>query len=106
MWQEQLAFRIPNLVKKKTCCFCFTVATPEAVPFVPPKMPSLDKIIPAAVPTPTPPLVRPSPVGTGQDRVEKIKGYTQTMVKTMTESLTIPHFGYCDEVGPLLCCVV
>jgi 2-oxoisovalerate dehydrogenase E2 component (dihydrolipoyl transacylase) len=33
-----------------------------------------------------------------QDRVEKLKGYNKAMVKKMTESLLIPHFGYCDEV--------
>jgi 2-oxoisovalerate dehydrogenase E2 component (dihydrolipoyl transacylase) len=33
-----------------------------------------------------------------QDRVEKLKGYNKAMVKKMTESLSIPHFGYCDEV--------
>lgn len=35
---------------------------------------------------------------TAQDRVEKLKGYNKAMVKKMTESLSIPHFGYCDEV--------
>lgn len=32
------------------------------------------------------------------DRVEKLKGYNKAMVKKMTESLSIPHFGYCEEV--------
>jgi 2-oxoisovalerate dehydrogenase E2 component (dihydrolipoyl transacylase) len=32
------------------------------------------------------------------DRVEKLKGYNKAMVKKMNESLSIPHFGYCDEV--------
>lgn len=28
-----------------------------------------------------------------------VRGYTRTMVKTMSEALKIPHFGYNDEVG-------
>lgn len=35
---------------------------------------------------------------TAVDRVEKLKGYNKAMVKKMNESLSIPHFGYCDEV--------
>ncbi|KAK4880677.1 hypothetical protein RN001_008823 [Aquatica leii] len=30
--------------------------------------------------------------------IEPIKGFTRTMIKTMTESLKIPHLGYCDEL--------
>ncbi|KHJ99635.1 e3 binding domain protein [Oesophagostomum dentatum] len=33
-----------------------------------------------------------------EDRVVPIRGYTRAMVKTMTEALKIPHFGYDDEV--------
>jgi len=34
----------------------------------------------------------------GADRTEPIKGFKKAMVKSMTHSLTIPHFGYCDEI--------
>ncbi|XP_022243715.1 lipoamide acyltransferase component of branched-chain alpha-keto acid dehydrogenase complex, mitochondrial-like isoform X2 [Limulus polyphemus] len=33
-----------------------------------------------------------------KDKMEPIKGFQKTMVKTMSQSLAIPHFGYCDEV--------
>lgn len=33
-----------------------------------------------------------------QDRVEKLKGYNKAMVKKMNESLSIPVFGYCEDV--------
>lgn len=33
------------------------------------------------------------------DRVEKIKGYNRSMAKKMVESLSVPHFGYCDEIN-------
>lgn len=32
------------------------------------------------------------------DRTETIKGYTKTMIKTMTAANAIPHFGYSDEI--------
>ncbi|XP_050314190.1 lipoamide acyltransferase component of branched-chain alpha-keto acid dehydrogenase complex, mitochondrial [Anthonomus grandis grandis] len=40
------------------------------------------------------------PVFLNQDdiKVEPIKGFTKAMVKTMTEALKIPHFGYSDEI--------
>ena len=60
---------------------------PEAAP-VPPK-----PIVVAA------PVSRPTPVVTGKDRTEPIRGIRKTMVKTMTQAQTIPHFGYCDEVN-------
>lgn len=34
-----------------------------------------------------------------EDRVVPIRGYTRAMIKTMTEALKIPHFGYDDEVN-------
>ncbi|KAK6178680.1 hypothetical protein SNE40_011207 [Patella caerulea] len=43
----------------------------------------------------SPAIVRPV---LGKDRTEPIKGITKTMVKVMSEALTIPHFGYYDEV--------
>ncbi|XP_014670434.1 PREDICTED: lipoamide acyltransferase component of branched-chain alpha-keto acid dehydrogenase complex, mitochondrial-like [Priapulus caudatus] len=73
-----------------------TAPTPETKAFVPPTLPVLP---PKASPSPPAPVpVRAAPIVIGQDRTEKIKGYTRTMVKTMQESLSIPHFGYCDEV--------
>ncbi|VDL77096.1 unnamed protein product [Nippostrongylus brasiliensis] len=33
-----------------------------------------------------------------EDRAIPIRGYTRAMIKTMTEALKIPHFGYDDEV--------
>ena len=60
---------------------------------------------PTPVPTPAPRHVTaPAPVfiPTGQtppDRVEDIKGIRKAMVKAMTEALSIPHFGYCDEIS-------
>ena len=37
-------------------------------------------------------------VASGQDREEQVKGITKAMVRSMTESLKIPHFGYKDEI--------
>jgi len=37
-------------------------------------------------------------VSSGHDKTEPIKGITKAMMKTMSEALTIPHFGYCDEI--------
>ncbi|KAK5969873.1 Dihydrolipoamide acetyltransferase component of pyruvate dehydrogenase complex [Trichostrongylus colubriformis] len=34
-----------------------------------------------------------------EDRAVPIRGYTRAMIKTMTEALKIPHFGYDDEVN-------
>lgn len=34
----------------------------------------------------------------GQDRTEPVKGITKAMVKSMSEALKIPHFGYKDEI--------
>ncbi|CAL1280448.1 unnamed protein product [Larinioides sclopetarius] len=64
---------------------------------------------PSPVPTPPSKLARPpveSPkmpalditVPVGKDRTEPIKGYKKAMVKTMTKSLSIPCFSYCDEI--------
>ena len=60
---------------------------PEAAP-VPPK-----PVVAAAAP-----VSRPTPVVTGKDRTEPIRGIRKTMVKTMIQAQAIPHFGYCDEV--------
>ncbi|KAL3994658.1 2-oxoacid dehydrogenases acyltransferase (catalytic domain) family protein [Acanthocheilonema viteae] len=34
-----------------------------------------------------------------EDKVVPIRSYTRAMVKSMTESLKIPHLGFCDEVN-------
>ena len=33
-----------------------------------------------------------------EDRTESIKGIRKAMVKAMTASLAVPHFGYKDEI--------
>lgn len=38
------------------------------------------------------------PVILAEDEVVPIKGLRKAMVKSMDESLQIPHFGYCDEI--------
>ena len=72
-----------------------TGKTTEVEPSVIPK--------PAAIQTPVkvePPVMRKAPVviASTQDREEAVKGITKAMVKSMTESLKIPHFGYKDEI--------
>lgn len=37
-------------------------------------------------------------MSSGQDRTEPVKGITKAMVKSMSEALKIPHFGYKDEI--------
>eukprot|EP00795_Rhopilema_esculentum_P004973 gene4973-21317_t len=34
-----------------------------------------------------------------ETRQEKLRGIRKAMVKTMTDALSIPHFGYCDEIS-------
>ena len=41
---------------------------------------------------------RPIILSSGQDRTEPVKGITKAMVKSMSEALKIPHFGYKDEI--------
>lgn len=48
------------------------------------------RVVPDIAPTVPPPA---------QDRIEPIRGFKKAMVKTMTESLKIPHLVYCDEVA-------
>ena len=41
----------------------------------------------------------PAPViASTEDRTEPVKGITKAMVKSMSEALKIPHFGYKDEI--------
>lgn len=44
------------------------------------------------------PIKRPATVASLQDRTEPVKGITKAMVKSMSEALKIPHFGYKDEI--------
>ncbi|XP_045616582.2 lipoamide acyltransferase component of branched-chain alpha-keto acid dehydrogenase complex, mitochondrial isoform X1 [Procambarus clarkii] len=57
---------------------------------------------PAGAP-PVTPRVPPSlpasmPVILGKDKEEPIKGFRKAMVKSMSNAMKIPHFGYCDEI--------
>lgn len=52
----------------------------------------------APAPPPKLPLRPPTAQVAVQDRVEPVKGIRKAMAKTMTQSLSIPHFGYCDEI--------
>merc|ERR1712004_822047 len=48
-----------------------------------------------------PPVVKRQAIlvtSSAQDRDEQVKGITKAMVRSMTESLKIPHFGYKDEI--------
>ena len=46
-------------------------------------------------PTPPPFVVEPASL---EDEVVPLKGLKKAMVKSMQESLRIPHFGYNDEI--------
>ncbi|KAL3868353.1 hypothetical protein ACJMK2_041167 [Sinanodonta woodiana] len=67
---------------------------PTTVPKEQPLVPPLAK--PKSVPS-LPQKPTPRPV-IGQNKTEPIKGIRKAMVKTMTEALKIPPFGYYDEV--------
>ena len=48
---------------------------------------------------PVPPAMPPTFVTSSmEDKTVPIKGITKAMNKAMSEALTIPHFGYCDEI--------
>ncbi|XP_072294969.1 lipoamide acyltransferase component of branched-chain alpha-keto acid dehydrogenase complex, mitochondrial [Eucyclogobius newberryi] len=51
------------------------------------------------IPTaPKPAPATPTPLFSGKDVTEPLKGFHKAMVRTMTAALKIPHFGYCDEL--------
>ena len=52
---------------------------------------------PAAAPT-VPPITIRRPEVMLEDRTESVKGIRKAMVKAMTASLAVPHFGYKDEI--------
>ena len=52
---------------------------------------------PAAAST-VPPIPIRRPEVMLEDRTESIKGIRKAMVKAMTASLAVPHFGYKDEI--------
>ncbi|KAH8373907.1 hypothetical protein KR200_006944 [Drosophila serrata] len=52
----------------------------------------------SAAPAATTPAAAPAPVAAAADRVEVLKGVRKAMLKSMTESLKIPHFAYSDEI--------
>ena len=48
---------------------------------------------------PSPPIKPPTFVTSSiEDKTVPIRGITKAMNKAMSEALTIPHFGYCDEI--------
>lgn len=59
-------------------------------------VPSQTSDAPRSPPTTAP--APPSPSALVEDRIEKITGFKKAMVKTMSDALKIPHFGYSDEV--------
>ncbi|XP_042875214.1 lipoamide acyltransferase component of branched-chain alpha-keto acid dehydrogenase complex, mitochondrial-like [Penaeus japonicus] len=53
---------------------------------------------PTAVPKAPPKLPPSMPVILGEDKQVPIKGFQRAMVKSMTQAMKVPHFGYCDEI--------
>ena len=72
------------------------------------------KVAPAPTPAPKPaeqpptkeapkaptaaPLPRAQTVLLAEDKTVPVSGFTKAMVKAMKLSMTVPHFGYCDEI--------
>lgn len=65
---------------------------PPLSDYTPVKEPTLPRspVTTLSQPPSSPPLV--------EERTEKITGFKKAMVKTMSDALKIPHFGYSDEV--------
>ncbi|XP_075901367.1 lipoamide acyltransferase component of branched-chain alpha-keto acid dehydrogenase complex, mitochondrial [Nelusetta ayraudi] len=73
--------------------------TGAILPPAPPLAPPPAQATPLAVrPATMAPPTTPTPVFTGKDVTEPIKGFQKAMVRTMTAAMKIPHFGYCDQV--------
>ncbi|KAG8192001.1 hypothetical protein JTE90_001737 [Oedothorax gibbosus] len=68
-----------------------TTKAPSESPSRPPKSPSKQ-------PQQERPPPIPAPQPMGQDRTEPIRGIRKAMSRTMTKSLSVPCFSYCDEV--------
>lgn len=64
----------------------------EYLNIIPPSKPATDKPITQS------PATQPAHTAVA-DRVEKLKDVRKVMFKSMTASLKIPHFTYCDEVN-------
>ena len=70
------------------------------------KKPVRQPVPPEAKSVKTPPISAPTlpikpytpPIIAAEDKTVPLKGITKAMNKAMTEALTIPHFGYCDEI--------
>uniref|UniRef100_A0A2P2I5V4 Dihydrolipoamide acetyltransferase component of pyruvate dehydrogenase complex n=1 Tax=Hirondellea gigas TaxID=1518452 RepID=A0A2P2I5V4_9CRUS len=77
-----------------------SVSTAAAKPFaaaVEQKPTAAVTAVESTVPSTTP-LPASLPMVHGKDRTETIKGFQKAMVRSMTQALKVPHFGYCDEI--------
>ncbi|CAL8104935.1 unnamed protein product [Orchesella dallaii] len=74
------------------------VATPLA-PQVSGASTALPSTAPAQAPSPATIPFTPRSITAPSDRKEAIKGFTRTMIKTMSAANEIPHFGYCEEIN-------
>ncbi|XP_029473531.1 lipoamide acyltransferase component of branched-chain alpha-keto acid dehydrogenase complex, mitochondrial [Rhinatrema bivittatum] len=87
---------ILNFLAKQTGAILPPSPKLEIIP--PPPRP---ETIPAApkdkAPPPPTPLSKTTMI-VDKDRSEALKGFQKAMVKTMSAALSIPHFGYCDEI--------
>jgi 2-oxoisovalerate dehydrogenase E2 component (dihydrolipoyl transacylase) len=63
------------------------------------KIPQLESSsAPSSSPSRTVAAASPIRITPGQDQTVPVRGYTRAMVKSMSEALKIPHFGYDDEI--------
>ena len=75
-------------------------APPAPVAPAAPISPQRAPVAPSApIPPPVTPIIpRPPVAPVGEDRVVPLKPVVKAMVRSMTEALTIPAFGYNDEI--------
>ena len=74
-----------------------SIKTPVKQP-IPPEVKTV-KAPPGSTPSPPiKPMPPTLPTISSEDRTVPLKGITKAMNKAMTEALTIPHFGYNDEI--------